>query len=96
MDGLHSDGDFAKDPKLVSGEEKLGVLQVCHLDSEVPHQVVVDQGRGGCGQVWGHQTSKGSSFDTKDELFVIISIPVARGWINWPPFWKFRWVLMGL
>jgi len=42
MDGLHSDGDLAKDPQLVPGEGELGVLEVCHLYAEVPHEVVVD------------------------------------------------------
>ena len=42
MDGLHSDGDLAKDPQLVPSEAELGVLQVSHLDTQVPHEVVVD------------------------------------------------------
>lgn len=82
MDGLHSDGNLTKDPQLVPGKEELGVLQVCHLDAEVPHKVVVNQGAGGCRQVWGNQTSKGSSFDTKDEFFFIVSVPVTRGRVN--------------
>ena len=96
MDGLHSDGDLAEDPELVSGVEKLGVLQVRHLYSQVPHQAVVDQGRGGRGQVWGHQASKGSPFHTKDELFVIVSVPVTHGRINvrTSHHFEIRWFLM--
>ena len=82
MDGLHGDGDLAKDPQLVSGVGKLGILEVCHLDAEVPHKVVVNQGAGGCWHVWGHQTSKGSSFDTKYEFFIIVGVPVTRGRVN--------------
>ena len=32
--------------------------------------------------MWGHQTSKGSSFDTKDEFFFIVSVPVTRSRIG--------------
>ena len=42
MDGLHGDGYLTEDPQLVSGEEELGVLHVCHLDAEIPHEVVVN------------------------------------------------------
>ena len=42
MDGLYGDGNLTEDPQLVPSKEELGVLQVCHLDAEVPHQVVVN------------------------------------------------------
>ena len=43
MDGLDSEADLAENTELVPGEGKLGVLQIRHLDAEVPHQVIVNQ-----------------------------------------------------
>ena len=68
MDRLGSEADLAEDPQLVPGEGKLSVLQVSHLDAEVPHDVVVNQGRAWCRQVWRHQTSEGSPFDTENKF----------------------------
>ena len=68
MDRLGSEADLAEDPQLVPGEGKLSVLQVSHLDAEVPHDVVVNEGRAGCWQVWRHQTSEWSPFDTEDKF----------------------------
>ena len=48
VDGLHGEADLSEDAELVPAIGKLGVLQVCHLDAEVPHEVVVNQGAGGC------------------------------------------------
>jgi len=82
MDGLGGEADLAEDPELVPAVGELGVLQVSHLDAKVPHEVVVNQGGGWCWQVWGHEASKGSSFDTKDELFILVGVPVTRGRID--------------
>ena len=68
MDHLGSEADLAEDPQLVPGEGRLSVLQVSHLGAEVPHDVVVNEGRAGCWQVWRHQTSEWSPFDTEDKF----------------------------
>ena len=44
VDGLGSEADLAQDAELVSAVGELGVLQVCHLEADVLHQVVVNQG----------------------------------------------------
>ena len=46
MDSLDSEADFAEDPQLVPGEGELCILQVSHLDAEVPHNVVVNSQSG--------------------------------------------------
>ena len=48
VDGLGCEAHFAEDAELVAAVGKLCVLQVCHLDTEVPHKVVVNQGGGWC------------------------------------------------
>jgi len=68
MDRLGSEADLAEDPQLVPSVGELSVLQVSHLDAEVPHDVVVNEGRAGCWQVWRHQTSEWSPFDTEDKF----------------------------
>ena len=82
MDGLHGHGDLSEHPHLVTTVGELGILQVGHFHSKVPHHVVVHQGRGWCGEMRGHEASKGSSFDTKDILFFLIWIPVTHCRIN--------------
>ena len=81
MDSLRGEADLAEDPQLVPAVGELGVLQVSHLDAKVPHNVII-QGGGWCWQVGGHEASKGSSFVTKDELFILVSVPVTRSRVN--------------
>ena len=53
MDTLYSQGDFTKDAHFETCITELLTLQVSHLQSEGPHQVVVEQGGGGGGEVRG-------------------------------------------
>ena len=59
---------------------ELLTLQVSHLQSEGPHQVVVEQGGGGGGEVGGYQAGERSSFYTKNEFFFFVAILIAHCW----------------
>ena len=78
VNGLGCEADLAEDTELVSAEGELGVLQVSHLEADVLHEVVVNQGGGGCRQVWRHQTAKRSSFDTEDKFCFVVCVPVTH------------------
>ena len=80
MDTLYSQGDFTKDAHFETCITELLTLQVSHLQSEGPHQVVVEQGGGGGGEVRGHQAGERSSFDAEDIFFFLVAILVTHCW----------------
>ena len=80
MDTLNGYSNLAEDPHFKSRITELLTLKVRHLKTKGPHQVVVEQGGGGGGEVRGHQAGERSSFHTKDELFLIVSVLVAHCW----------------
>ena len=43
LDRLDSEGDLTEDPHLVTSKEELLTLEIRHLQSKTPHQVVIYQ-----------------------------------------------------
>ena len=80
MDTLYTHRNFAEDPHFETRKTKLLTLQVRHFESKGSHQVVVQQGGGGSGEVRGHQAGERSSFHAEDVFFFIISIFVHHCW----------------
>ena len=79
MNALHRHSNLAEDPHFKSRITELLTLKVRHLETEGPHQVVVEQGGGGGGEVRGHQAGERSSFHAEDVFFFIVSMPTIRG-----------------
>ena len=80
MDTLHGYGNFAENPHFETCIAELLTLQVSHLQPEGPHQVVVQQGGRGGGEVWGHQAGEWSSFDAEDIFFFLVAVCVTHCW----------------
>ena len=80
MNTLNGQANLSKDPHFETRVTKLLTLQVRHFESEGSHQVVVQQGGGGCGEVRGHQAGERSSFHAEDVFFFIVSIFVHHCW----------------
>ena len=79
LDALDSSGDAAKDTHLVTSVVELATLQVGHLETEVPDQIVVNEVGDGCGKVVGDKGGKGSalaslvqSFKLLDKFYLIL------------------------
>ena len=53
MNALHCDANSSQDPHFIARITELLTLKVRHLETEGPHQVVVEQGGGGGGEVRG-------------------------------------------
>ena len=80
MDTLHSQGDFTKDAHFETCITEFLTLQISHLQSEGPHQVVVEQGGRGGGEVRGHQAGERSSFDAENIFFFLVAVFVTHCW----------------
>ena len=80
MDTLNGYSNLAEDPHFKARIAELLTLKVRHLETEGPHQVVVEQGGGGGGEVRGHQAGERSSFHGKDIFLFIVSVLVAHCW----------------
>ena len=68
LDGLESLGDSPQNPEPRTSKGVLGALEVVHLQTQVPDQVVVNEGHWGDRQLLGVEHSKGPALDGKDEL----------------------------
>ena len=80
MNALHCDANSSQDPHFIARITELLTLKVRHLKTKRPHQVVVEQGGGGRGQVRGHQAGERSSFDAEDIFFFLVAILVTHCW----------------
>ena len=80
MNALDGHSNLAKDPHFKTRVAKFVTLEVRHLEAQGPHQVVVEQGGGGRGQVRGHQAGEWSSFHAKNKFLFIVAILVSHCW----------------
>ena len=80
MDTLYCHRNFSKDPHFVASETKFVTLQVSHLQSKIPNQIVVQQRGCWSGEMRGHQTWERSPFDAKNVFFFIVSIFIGHCW----------------
>ena len=78
MNGLNGEGHSSQDPKFLSTKRELLILKVAHFQSQVLDQIVVNEGRTGCWDVWRSQTTEGSSTAREDVLDLLIGISVAQ------------------
>ena len=55
MNALSCHRNLTEDPHFETRVAKFVTLEVRHLEAQGPHQVVVEHGGGGGGDVWGYQ-----------------------------------------
>ena len=80
MNALDGNSNLAKDPQFKPRVAEFVTLEIRHLETQGPHQVVVEQGGGGRGEVRGHQAGEWSSFHAKDKFFFIVAIFIVHCW----------------
>ena len=80
MNALSCHRNLTEDPHFETRVAKFVTLEVSHLEAQGPHQVVVEQGGGGRGEVWGYQAGERSSFHAKDKFFFIVAIFIIHCW----------------
>jgi len=76
---LNSCRDAAKDPRLLTTKIEFTALDIGHLEAQLPDEIVVHKGGGGCGEVRGHQCGEWMSLAGEDVFTVSRPIGVARG-----------------
>ena len=80
MNALSCHRNLTEDPHFETRVAKFVTLEVRHLEAQGPHQVVVEHGGGGGGDVWGYQGWEWSSFHTKNEFLLLVAILVSHSW----------------
>ena len=68
LDGLERLRNLPQNPELPPSEGVLGALEVVHLQSQVPDQVVVDEGDWGGRQLLRAEHGEGPPLDGEDVL----------------------------
>ena len=68
LDGLESLGDSPQNPEPRTSKGVLGALEVVHLQSQVPDQVIVDEGDWGGRQLLRTEHGEGPPLDGEDVL----------------------------
>ena len=79
---LHGCRDLTEGPHLEAGVAELAALQVGHLEAKTPHQLIVDEGRGGSREMRGCEKRKWPTFDTKHILLLFVSILIKSCWFS--------------
>ena len=77
LDGLDSLGNSPQNSELQPSEGVLGALEVVHLQSQVPDQVVVDEGDWGHRQLLGVEHGEGPPLDGEDVLLHLGGVVLA-------------------